>query len=70
MSVLAVGIDVSKDTLDVCVYFDGQSHQQGQFANSADGFSQIALELEAFSSSVGADQIHLVCEPTGLKELP
>ena len=70
MTLLPVGIDISKDTLDVCVYFDGQGHQVGQFANSPDGFAELALKLEPFKDSAGANQIHLVCEPTGLKEQP
>ena len=65
MILLPVGIDISKDTLDVCVHFDGQAHQLGQFANCPDGFAQLSEQLQQPQDLAGADQIHLVCEPTG-----
>ena len=70
MILLPVGIDISKDTLDVCVHFDGQAHQIGKFPNCADGFAELSEQLQPFKDLAGADQVHLVCEPTGLKELP
>ncbi len=62
---LPVGIDVSKDTLDVCIYFNEESTQVGQFTNDTEGFNQIDAVLQSHKARVGADEIHLVCEPTG-----
>lgn len=42
---LFVGIDVSKDTLDVCISFDGDRFQTQKFANNRQGFAFIMAWL-------------------------
>lgn len=67
MSVLYVGIDVSKDYLDVAVWQQDQAQLLGQWPNQPDGFQGI---VQALTQVVAAEQqLQVVLEPTGGYEL-
>lgn len=61
MSQLTLGIDVSKDTLDV-VLLDGDKTQYRQIANKAAGYAQLAKWLQL---KIGGQLVHACMEATG-----
>ncbi len=66
MSVLYVGIDVSRKTLDVAACLkDAAVHDLGKFTNSEADFPPLAQAIMAKAQEVGAETIHLILEPTG-----
>lgn len=56
-----LGIDVSKDSLDVCL-LSGPSVQMGQFDNTASGFQRLARWLR---KQAAAEELHACLEATG-----
>ncbi len=62
MSLLKLGIDVSKKTIDVCLIRDPQEQKQKhrQFSNSPAGFSELNLWILKVTP-----QVHAVLEATG-----
>lgn len=71
MSVLFVGADVSRKTLDVSACFQGGVvHDLGKLANREADFPQFATVVMAKAQELGADRIHLILEPTGGYEQP
>lgn len=70
MKRLNVGIDVSKDTLDMAFWEQDESVFQGQFPNTKEGFQTIARKIEARRQHINATIVHLVMEPTGGYEQP
>ncbi len=66
MSVLYVGTDVSRRTLDVSACLrDAPVQDLGKFANSEADFPQLAQAVAAKAQELGAASIHLILEPTG-----
>jgi len=70
MERLVVGIDVSKDTLDVAFWEHDEPVFQGKFPNNKDGFQTIAQKIEAKCQETNATSILVVMEPTGGYEQP
>jgi len=65
--VLVVGVDVSKDNLDVAfVLGKGDTPQDlGKFSNKSKGFSSLAKKLQKAFKKTGYDSFEVVVEPTG-----
>lgn len=71
MSVLVVGVDVSRAQLDVAVHTpQGDLQYLGTFANDPSGWEDLAQAVQRHQRRWQADQIHLVMEPTGGYEQP
>ncbi len=69
MSILIVGVDVSRDTLDVAVCISGRVVYLSKFANTSAAFGELADALRAKATEAGCTMIQLVMEPTGGYEL-
>jgi transposase len=67
---LNVGVDVSKDSLDVAYWETGKSVFQGKFPNTKKGFQTIAQKIEAKCQETNATSVLVVMEPTGGYEQP
>ena len=68
MSTFIVGIDVSRQTLDVAIARDKQEAVLlGQYTNDASGFERL---VPAVQRAAGGATIQLVMEPTGGYEQP
>lgn len=66
MSVLIVGIDVSKDTIDVARSTGVDTTSDlGNFPNDETGFRAVAKILKQEAKQAGAEQICIIVEPTG-----
>lgn len=61
MTFAALGIDVSKLSLSVCLMQDKLNHQSAEFQNTADGH----VELSAWLKKSGYESIHICLESTG-----
>ena len=70
MQRLIIGIDVSKDTLDVAFWENDEAIFQGKFPNNEDGFLTIAQKIEAKCQETNTTSILVVMEPTGGYEQP
>ena len=72
MTKLNVGIDVSKDSLDVayCEHHQNKAVFQGKFSNDTKGFQTIAREIKSRCKETNATSILVVMEPTGGYEQP
>lgn len=71
MFVLYVGIDVSRNTLDVATCLrDAPVADLGKYANAEAEFSQLAEAISSRAQELGADTIHMIVEPTGGYEQP
>jgi transposase len=70
--ILIVGVDVSKDKLDVAYVFKGEEKPQdlGIFPNQNHGFSNIAKKLQKFLKNENCNDFEVVIEPTGGYEKP
>ncbi len=62
MTTMYIGIDVSKDTIDVAYWTGDEAKTIGTFANSCVGFDELSAQLVKLA---GAQQICLVMEATG-----
>jgi transposase len=68
MSILTVGIDVSRQKLDVAIAHEKQDAiLLGQYTNDESGFVRLA---QALRQAAGEAAIHIVMEPTGGYEQP
>jgi transposase len=68
MKKIFVGIDVSKQWIDVCVTTDGKSIRHGQFENNIRGFKAMIKWIKEFSKQLNE---WLICmEHTGIYALP
>jgi len=66
MSILHVGIDVSRKNLDVATgHGEAQPVYLGKFTNDQAGFEQLAQALQSAMQNLGTTPIHLTIEPTG-----
>lgn len=66
MSALIVGIDVSKDTVDVArITGPDTTSDLGNFPNDETGFRAVAKLLKREAKQAGAEQICIIVEPTG-----
>jgi transposase len=66
MSVLYIGTDVSRKTLDVAVCLrDAPVQDLSQFANAEADFPPLAQAVRVQAQELGAETIHLILEPTG-----
>lgn len=70
MERLNVGIDVSKDTLDVAYWDQDEPVFLGQFPNTKEGFQAIVKEIEVKCQEINATSVLVVMEPTGGYEQP
>jgi len=70
MKRLNVGIDVSKDTLDVAFWEQDKAVFQGKFPNDQKGFRTIAQSIKRKCKETDATSILVVMEPTGGYEQP
>ncbi|HEX9114846.1 MAG TPA: IS110 family transposase [Anaerolineae bacterium] len=71
MSVLYVGIDVSRKTLDVAACLrDAPVQDLDRFANTEADFPPLAQAVTTKAQELGAETIHLILEPTGGYEQP
>jgi transposase len=72
MKTLTVGVDVSKNTLEVSVVAPEakDSIDLGSFPNTTEGFKKIAKEVEKKTTQTETETINLIIEPTGGYELP
>ncbi|MCP4257806.1 MAG: IS110 family transposase [Planctomycetes bacterium] len=62
MTTLYIGVDVSKDTLDVAYWTGTEATTIGTFTNNSAGFDELSAQLVKLA---GAQQICLVLEATG-----
>lgn len=71
MSILYLGVDMAKQTLDaaVCLLDDGEGLFIGQFDNNKTGFGKLAKIVNRIRKKRKAETVHLVSEPTGGYEL-
>lgn len=65
---LFVGIDQSKLTFDVCVFYEGKSHQE-RFENNLQGFKKMMKWIQSLRKAA-IEQILFCAEHTGLYSLP
>ncbi len=71
MSVLWLGVDVSRKTLDTAACLPaGPTNDLGRFDNLEADFPRLVEVATAQAQAVGAERIHLVLEPTGGYEQP
>jgi transposase len=70
MQRLVIGIDVSKNTLDMAFWEYDESVFQGKFPNSKEEFHVIAQKIKARSRETNATSVFIVMEPTGGYEQP
>ncbi len=67
MDRIAVGIDVSKLTLDVALTTDGKEVvSSGQFANDTKGHKALLKWVNKQSRKLGVDEVHYAMEATGV----
>ena len=67
MAKLNVGIDVSKDSLDVA-YWDYEQNEavfMGKFSNDKKGFNTIAQKIKSKCEETNATSVCIIMEPTG-----
>jgi transposase len=71
MSILYLGVDVAKQTLDAAVCLRGESEGMtiGCFDNKTSGFGKLARKVSRLRKKHKAEEVHLVAEPTGGYEL-
>jgi transposase len=65
MQKLFIGVDVSKNDLDVAYYYNGQSFFIGKYPNNQTGFDNITKDLESKKQKTNSASIFIVMEPTG-----
>lgn len=65
MNKLFIGIDVSKNDLDVAYWQNGKTFFLGKYPNNQNGFQSIYQDIEARRQKVNADTVLVVMEPTG-----
>ena len=69
MNKLFIGIDVSKDNLDVAYWQNGKEDGKtlflGKYPNNQNGFQSIYKDIEATKQKANADNVFVVMEPTG-----
>lgn len=70
MERLSVGVDVSKDTLDVAYWEHDEAVYMGQYANNQKGFQAIRRKVGQKREETEAIIVHIVMEPTGGYEQP
>ena len=63
---IAVGLDVSKRTVDVCMLFPDGRKVASKIPNTADGFERLLTQLAEFNK----DSIHACLEPTAKYSRP
>ncbi len=71
MSVLYLGVDVAKRTLDAATWLTG-AHEGifwGQYPNTPSGLRKLARRVTRTQSKQAVDAVHLIVEPTGGYEL-
>src|SRR5215471_21819561 len=69
MERLASGVDMSKVSFVGAIWVEGRALALGQFANEASGFQALHQALQREQAEQGANEIHMVVEPTGGYEL-
>jgi transposase len=70
MSILYVGVDVSKNYLDVALCLEQESFSLGKYANDEAGLTKLTQDVTQANQKHECDFIHLVVEPTGGYQLP
>jgi len=65
MTKLNVGIDVSKNSLDVAYWNQNKAVFQGKFSNDAKAFQIIVREIKSKCKETNATSVRIVMEPTG-----
>lgn len=65
ISKMIIGIDVSKNDLDVAYYQDGKIFFLGKYSNNQSGFQSIYQDIEEKRQKANADIVLAVMEPTG-----
>ena len=65
MNKLIIGIDVSKNDLDVAFWQNDKSFFLGKYPNNQNGFQTIYQDVEAKKQKINADTVLVVMEPTG-----
>jgi len=69
MERLASGVDMSKASFESAVWMAGEAIELGKFTNDTSGFAALQQAVVREQARQGANQIHLVVEPTGGYEL-
>ena len=65
MSTRYIGLDVSKESLDVASHYGSHQQQLGQVRNKLEGFMQLKPLLSQTQPALQAVETHLILEPTG-----
>lgn len=65
MNKLFIGIDVSKNDLDVAYWQNDKTFFLGKYPNNQNGFQSICQDVEARRQKANADKVFVVMEPTG-----
>lgn len=65
MSRMFVGIDVSKDKLDVACCTHERGAFLGTYVNAPAGFKRMAQRIDSQAQELSCEQIHVIVEPTG-----
>lgn len=70
MNTLYVGVDISKNYLDVALCLEQAPFSLGKYANAKTGLAQLTEDVAKANQKHKCDLIHLVVEPTGGYQLP
>jgi transposase len=65
MSIGYIGLDVSKESIDVAYQSGSDRQQWGQISNDQTGFAHLKLLINQVQQAVETIEIHLILEPTG-----
>ena len=65
MTKLNVGVDVSKNSLDVAFWEQDEAVFQGKYPNDKKGFTTIAQKIQSKCEETGTTSVLIVMEPTG-----
>ena len=65
MNKLFIGIDVSKNDLDVAYWQNDKTFFLGKYPNNQNGFQSIYQDIETRRQKANADSVFVVMEPTG-----
>ena len=65
MNKMIIGIDVSKNDLDVAFWQNDKSFFLGKYPNNQNGFQTISQDVETKRQKYNADIVLAVMEPTG-----
>lgn len=69
METLYVAADIAKQSFTSAYWSEKQAKYWQAYANEATGYEAFAQQVQAAQSASGAEQVHLILEPTGGYEL-